>query len=107
MYRPIMRGGVMPNAIENKNSMFSYNRLQQLEVPKTLYIASADKKIRGAVRLTACKTDFYFNNCSQLTFTTWKKYSGELEKYYDEIQVSRYVLFHVMSTGLEFAMLRK
>ena len=85
----------MPNAIENKNSMFSYDKLQRLEVPKTLYIASADKKIRGAVRLTACKTDFYFNNCSQLTFTTWKKYSGELEKYYDEIQVSRYVLFHV------------
>lgn len=95
MCRSTLRGGVMPNAIENKNSMFSYNRLQQLEVPKTLYIASADKKIRGAVRLTACKTDFYFNNCSQLTFTTWKKYSGELEKYYDEIQVSRYVLFHV------------
>ena len=71
---------------------FSYNRYQKLETPQT-FLAYPNKKIICEIPATDRKTEFSLVNPSTYNFSINKYKDGVKFKYYDEIQIGRYLEF--------------
>lgn len=72
---------------------FSYNKYHELETPDT-YLAYPNKKIICKLPVKNRQTEFSFVDPSTYTCSINKYTNGIKFRYYDEIQIGRYIEFH-------------
>lgn len=72
---------------------FSYNKYHELETPDT-YLACPNKKIICKLPVKDRQTEFSFVDPSTYTCSINKYTNGIKFRYYDEIQIGRYIEFH-------------
>lgn len=72
---------------------FSYNKYHELETPDT-YLAYPNKKIICKLPVKDRQTEFSFVDPSTYTCSIKKYTNGIKFRYYDEIQIGRYIEFH-------------
>lgn len=72
---------------------FSYNKYHELETPDT-YLAYPNKKIICKLPVKNRQTEFSFVDPSTYTCSIKKYTNGIKFRYYDEIQIGRYIEFH-------------
>lgn len=75
---------------------FSYNYFKNLKRPE-VYLAYPDKRTIGAIHANNLQNDIMANSINKGTFTVYRYEDGEETKFYDDIEIGKYV--HLFGVG--------